>query len=305
LNQTRDNFEVIVVNDGSSDNSKSVLTQFKKNYSHLKIVEISNSRDYHGHKKNALTLGIEEAKYDHLLFTDADCKPASEHWISTMTSRFTETRKIILGYGAYQKKANSILNKLIRYETLLTAIQYFSYANLGIPYMGVGRNLAYSKKLFIESYGFKNHWTVRSGDDDLFINQAATKNNIDICYSPNAFTISKAKETWSTFKHQKRRHITTASYYKTYHKFFLGTFYMSQFFFWILAIILLTFSFNWLIVTILVLIRLIIQYIVFGISAKKLDEKDLLLTIPFLDLILVFFQFEIFLNNLISKPKTW
>lgn len=114
-----------------------------------------------------------------------------------------QRKTIVLGYGAYEKVKNSFLNKIIRFETMLTATQYFSWAKIGKPYMGVGRNLAYKKEEFFNVRGFMDHMKIRSGDDDLFINQAATKKNTAILYTPESFTFSEPKTTFSSWVYQK------------------------------------------------------------------------------------------------------
>lgn len=305
LNQNHNNFEVIVVNDASTDNTGKQLSAFNSKYANLRIVNIEATATYTGNKKRAITQGVDAALNEYLLFTDADCKPVSKNWITEMTSQFDQDKAIVLGYGGYRKIKNSLLNKLVRYETLLTAIQYFSYAKVGMPYMGVGRNLAYTKQLFTKAKGFSNHIHLHSGDDDLFISQMATKKNTAVCLTKDSFTISEPKKTIKTFILQKRRHITTANEYKPHQQFLLTLFYITQLLFWILAIILLTFSFNWQLVTILIIIRLIVQNIILGHSAQKLHEKDLILYFSILDFILVFFQFGIYIRNLISKPRFW
>lgn len=305
LNQKYHNFEVIVINDASTDDSNTLLELFQSQYEHLKIITLERTNSYSGNKKNAISKGIDVSSYNCLLFTDADCKPVSKNWITEMTSQFSDKREIVLGYGGYQKIDNSFLNKLIRYETLLTAIQYFSYAKISIPYMGVGRNLAYKKELFQKNGGFKNHKHIKSGDDDLLINQISTQSNTEICFTKESFTISKPKTRFKSWIQQKRRHFSTATNYKPIHQFLLVLFFISQFLFWCLAIILLVFSFKWQYVTILIAIRLISQYIAIQNSAIKLDEKDVVLFAPFLDFLLVFTQMSLFITNLISKPKHW
>ena len=305
LKQNYPHFEVILVNDASTDQSSEVLKNFKKEHTHLHILNILKTDSYSGNKKNALSKGIEMAHHDYLLFTDADCKAASADWISTVASHFDSRKSIVLGYGAYEKRRNSFLNKLIRYETLLTAIQYFSYAKMGIPYMGVGRNLAYKKELYLKNNGFNNHQHVKSGDDDLLINEISNATNVEICFNKKSFTISQPKETFTSWFQQKRRHISTATKYKANHQFLLGLFFISQFLFWSLAIILLIFMFNWQIVTILIAIRLISQYIVIQNSANKLNEKDIVVFTAVFDFLLVFVQCILFFINSISKPKHW
>jgi glycosyltransferase involved in cell wall biosynthesis len=304
INQNYTDFELILVNDNSTDDTLKVMENFKTKNSNIQIVNLINDSSK-GNKKNALTKGIEAAKHEHLLFTDADCKPNSVNWIKEMTSHFNKKKSIILGYGAYQKIDHSWLNKLIRFETLITAIQYFSYAKIGLPYMGVGRNIAYTKSQFQKANGFTKHKHIKSGDDDLFINQIATKLNIACCYSQNSFTISKPHTKFKKWIYQKRRHLTTATSYKFIHQFLLGLFYLTQFLFWFLALILFLANFNWKIVLVIFILRILMQYLIFGFSAKKLNESDLIILIPFLELFLIIIQLRIFMQNLISKPKEW
>ncbi len=303
LHQIYTNFEIVLVNDHSTDKTLELMLSFKGKYNSIKVVNLVNE-DSTGNKKHAITQGIKAATYEHLLFTDADCKPNSEYWIKEMSAFFSNDKSIILGYGAYQKK-NTWLNKLIRFETLLTAIQYFSYAKIGLPYMGVGRNLAYTKSQFYAANGFANHKHIKSGDDDLFINQVATKKNTAICFSSKSFTVSKPNTTFKKWMHQKRRHITTATSYKPIHQFLLGLFYSSQLLFWCFAILLSFTSKNWQFIVLLFSIRIIVQYLIFGFTAKKLNEKDLFSYIPFMELFLIIIQMYLFIFNLFHKPKTW
>lgn len=307
LDQDYNNFEIVLINDASRDGSLKVMEQFRSKFpSKIKIVDVLPNEQFWCSKKYALTLGIKAASNEYLLFSDADCKPVSKNWIKQMSINFTEKKQIILGYGAYKKIENSFLNKLIRFETLLTAVQYFSYTKIGIPYMGVGRNLAYTKTTFFKANGFVNHMhRIRSGDDDLFINQVATKNNTTFCILEDSFTESSPKTTFKSWIQQKRRHISTVSYYKTIHKYLLGIFYSSQLLFWLLSIILLSWQFNLTNLLIIIFLRQFILYITIGFSAKKLNEIDLILFLPFYEIFLIFIQMFIFIKNLISKPTYW
>lgn len=305
LNQNYPNFQVVLINDASSDNTLEVMEAFATQYFNIKIVNVRNTEAFWGKKKYALTLGIKAAQHEHLLLTDADCRPVSQHWIRDMSAHFSNKSTIVLGYGAYNKIKNSVLNKVIRYETLLTAIQYFSFAKIGIPFMGVGRNLAYKRSEFFKTNGFINHIDVRSGDDDLFINEAATAENTNLCFTPNSFTSSIPKRSLKNWYRQKRRHVSTAKKYKPLHKCLLGLFYSSQLLFWTFSITLLATGFYWQFVVALVLLRFTIQFLVVGFSAKKLNELDIIFILPFLELFLIGFQFTIFIANLISKPNYW
>ncbi|MGJ5643531.1 glycosyltransferase [Formosa sp. S-31] len=305
LNQDYPNYQVVLINDASHDDTLEVIEHYAELYPKIKIVNVKNTEAFWANKKYALTLGIKAAKHNHLLFTDADCKPVSSSWISEMSAQFNGNTAIVLGYGAYAKIKKSFLNKLIRFETVLTASQYFSYAKLGMPYMGVGRNLAYTKPLFFEANGFISHMNVRSGDDDLFVNQMATSKNTAICHAPDSFTESLPKQSYKAWINQKRRHVTTAKHYKAYQKFILGAFYTTQLLFWILALTLITLLYNWPVVTALIAIRIFTQWIVLGKTAKKLKENDLIYIIPLLEVFLIVSQLTIFISNSISKPNSW
>ena len=298
-------YEIILIDDASSDDTLELLEAFEKQYENIRLVKVENNEAFWGNKKFALTLGIKAAKKPYLLFTDADCYPVSKDWIKEMSSRFTLEKTIVLGYGAYEKIAGSFLNKIIRFETMLTAVQYFSWAKMGHPYMGVGRNLAYKKEEFFNVNGFIDHMKVRSGDDDLFINQAANRKNTTICFSAESFTYSKPKTSFKEWFTQKRRHVSTAGFYKAFDRLQLGIFYASQLLFLLLPIILLSFQFQWIIVLSLISFRYLFAWITLGFSAGKLKEKDVMYWFPIIEIILIFTQLNIFLTNIFSKPVHW
>lgn len=302
-------YEIILVNDHSTDSTEEVMLNYKdqKNDSEkfsIKMISLTGDDGRRG-KKNALTRGIREANYDLLLLTDADCMPVSDNWISLMSSKFAENKDLVLGYGPYRKIKNSFLNKMIRYETLLTAIQYFSYALNGSPYMGVGRNIAYKKELFDKAGGFESHRELLSGDDDLFINAVADSSNTSVCIDKSSFTLSEPETGFKKWFDQKRRHITTSGHYKKNHQLLLGLFYLSQLLFWILAVLLL-FKKEFIVATlILIMIRFFVWFTAIYRSSTKLEETDLLLLSPFLEIGVICTQLCIFIANIISPPKKW
>lgn len=241
-------WEFILINDQSTDNTKNILVQFQEKYANLKVYSIGSDepKKLLG-KKNALDFGILHAKHPILLLTDADCKPASSLWLKTMASQLvTQKKEIVLGYGAYAFK-NSLLNKMIRWETIHTAIQYFSWARLNQPYMGVGRNLMYAKHLYLEAKSNPKFWNIytqtASGDDDLIINFIANKNNTTYCYEHNAQTISEPSCTFKEWMSQKQRHVSTGRLYPPKIKFLLGLYACTQGLFWLLSFILLPIAF--------------------------------------------------------------
>ncbi|OYQ38604.1 glycosyltransferase [Flavobacterium aurantiibacter] len=298
-------FEIVLIDDASSDDTLEVFERFQAQYPMIKIVKVVNNEAFWGNKKFALTLGIKAATKEYLLFIDADCVPASNQWLKEMAGQFTMQKTIVLGYGKYRKIPNSFLNKLIRYETLLAAVQYFGWTLAGKPYMGVGRNLAYKREEFFKVDGFRDHLKLRSGDDDLFVNQVATKKNTTYADAPHAFTISEPKTSFRTWFRQKRRHSTTANYYKAFDRLQLSIFYATQLAFPVLATVLLIAQFEWIIVVSLIGLRYLSTWLCLGFTAGKLQEKDTMYFYPILEIALVFTQLCIFIANTFSKPVQW
>jgi glycosyltransferase involved in cell wall biosynthesis len=305
LDQNYPEFEIVLIDDASSDSTLDIFEEYEKLSDKIKLVKVKNNEAFWGNKKFALTLGIKAAKFDYLLFTDADCLPNSDNWIKEMSSNFTSQKTIVLGYGGYEKVKNSFLNKMIRFDTVLIAIQYFSWAKLGKPYMGIGRNLAYHRSEFFQNNGFINHMKIKSGDDDLFINEVANKKNTAVCFNTEAFTTSKSKITFTDWKSQKRRHISTSKFYKKRDKIHLGIFFLSQFLFFTLLIINLILNTYLEIVLFAICLRYICSYITIVKSTNKLEEKDLILFYPILEVGMIIFQLNTFFSNLIHKTPTW
>lgn len=305
--QRHENYEIILVNDGSEDETLKIIRSFEEQYKNaafsVSILDISKE-DSRG-KKAALTQGISHARHEWLLLTDADCVPVSDQWIAMMTSGLNQKTEIVLGYGAYQKIERSFLNKLIRFETLLTALQYFSYALKGQAYMGVGRNLAYKRSSFTRVNGFSNHLHVKSGDDDLLISELANPSNIQIRAMVEAATISIPHTTITGWIRQKRRHITTADHYKNKTKFLLGSFFLSQLSFYVVFLALILTGKNLPVVIFAFCFRFLFWYWNLAKAARRLNEKDLILFGPLYEISIIFMQLYIYLRNLASPPKHW
>ena len=300
VQQYRTTHEVIVVNDNSYDDTKYLLEEYQKMYKQLHVVQLKQEAKLIPGKKFPLSIGIKTAKHEILLLTDADCVPASEHWISSMQNTYDADTEIVLGYGPYHKK-KGLLNKMIRWETFHSALQYLSYALAGIPYMGVGRNLSYKKAVFFRHKGFSAHNHLAGGDDDLFINAAATKKNTKINIDENSFTLSNPAATWQQWKSQKNRHYTTSKFYKPLHKFLLGLYAIGQFIFYPLLAGSAIF-YNWELSLIILGIKLLVQSIVYAKTMNKLGEKDLFPFFLFFDL-WMFVYYGMFAPALLRKAK--
>jgi poly-beta-1,6-N-acetyl-D-glucosamine synthase len=300
LEQDYPDYEVIVVNDCSEDNSYLILGNFLLQYPHLRISTVNKDPKFTHNKKFAQFIGIKAAKNEILLFTDADCQPESDKWIESMTSHFHEKTDFVLGYGGYMA-GKGFLNKYIRYDCLSIAIQYFGMAIRGIPYMGVGRNLAYRRSLFFANNGYGAHNHLISGDDDLFVNTNATKTNTAIEFSQGTHTRSVPASGLKEWMIQKKRHLTTAPYYRLRDKIILSVEPLSRILFYAALIVLICFGFNWIWIAAVFGIRLLTQFTVYILSAKKLNERGLLPFLIFFDIFSPLLNGILFLSNTGSK----
>ncbi|MCX7955061.1 MAG: glycosyltransferase [Bacteroidales bacterium] len=288
LNQDYENFEVVVVNDCSEDDSQEVLENFRKDYPHLKVTQIKKDEKFTHGKKLALLVGIKAASNNILVFTDADCMPVSNKWLSTIINGYKNNTEIVIGYGGFFKYKN-FLNKLIRYDAFFIALQYLSFAKAGIPYMGTGRNLSYTKDLFFKNKGFSSFSNTLSGDDDLFVNKSANKNNTVVLLDKNSFTLSVPKNTFKEWLLQKKRHQSTFKYYKLKHKILILLEPISRTLYY-LFFPLIMFFYNefYLFILPLFALRLLVANTIIYFAAKKLNENDLFYWFNIFDFIFIF-----------------
>jgi len=304
LEQAYHEYEVVVVNDCSWDDTEILLDEMQKKYSHLKVVTLKEQERYRHGKKFAVTLGIKAAKHELLLLTDADCMPSSKNWLANMQLHFNKSTEIVLGYGAYRKEGG-LLNKLIRFDTMIIAMHYLSHALKQNAYMGVGRNLAYRKSLFFNSKGFAKHNHVVSGDDDLFVNENTTTSNTVIEIQPGSFTVSDSKKTFSEWFAQKLRHTSSGKYYKARHKLML---FVEPFFtllFYVSLVMLFFLGYDARILLAVISVKLLVQTPVLVMVGSRLREKDVVWFYPFFEIIMLFLNSSFTIANLFRKQKLW
>lgn len=304
LSQDYPEFEVLVVNDCSEDNTEHVLDEYIKIFPNLRKANIIEDGYYKHSKKMALLVGIKGAKYDNLVLTDADCYPSSNQWLKEMAMGFAEDKEMVLGYGAYEK-GKGLLNKLIRFDTLTIALLYLSAAVKGKAYMGVGRNLAYKKNLFFRNKGFSTHYHIKSGDDDLFVNQAATASNVNVAVHENCITYSKPKTTFGNWRRQKQRHLTTAPHYRAGAKARITNYFLAQYVFWMALLALVLTPETLLLIPVIIFVKALFQILVMRKAAIRLNEPDLWGGSLVYELFLLFVYPIFHIGKALHKPNKW
>ncbi len=299
LNQNYRCYEVLVVSHNSTDETKNVIEYLQRKHTHLSLLEINDGQTG---KKFALAKGIEQAKNQVLLLTDADCVPDSDNWISEMVAGMDENTQIVLGVAPYEK-APSPLNMFIRFEACYTAMQYLSFALAGLPYMGVGRNLAYRRELFFAAGGFKGHEHLASGDDDLFVNRAARLGRVGIRLNPLSFVYSSPKKTWQTYYRQKRRHFSTGKHYRPVHQTLLGALALSHILHYTGVVFLFVLNFSIIFALLGYAVRMVVVMMIGSLILSKLQHRSLRVWLPVLDAVYVVFYF-LFSRSILMNIST-
>lgn len=291
LEQDYPQFEVIVINDGSTDESEEVLSAFEEKYQHLYHSFTPDSARYISRKKLALTLGIKASKHEWLVFTEANCQPVSNEWLRLMARNFTPHTQIVLGYSGYEP-GKGWLHKRISFDALFTSLRYLGFALAGKPYMGLGRNLAYRKELFFKEKGYSTHLNLQRGEDDLFINQISNADNTRIETNAGATMRMQPVDRYKDWKEEKVSYMATARYFKGAQRYLLGFETFSRLLFYVACISGIVFgilNFHWLVAGIAFLIWLLrytVQAIVVNKTATDQEEgRHYYFSLPVFDIL--------------------
>ncbi|HEY8399852.1 MAG TPA: glycosyltransferase [Cytophagaceae bacterium] len=302
LDQNYKKFEIILVDDRSEDKTSEYLSKIKDK--RLSVLRIDQTPANYNPKKFALEQGISKASGEIILLTDGDCFPKSNNWILAMQRNFQKGKKLVLGYSPYIKKPG-LLNLFIRFETFFTAIQYFSLALRGLPYMGVGRNMAYTKELFQQKNAFHGIAHVTGGDDDLFVQKAATAENTTIELSSESQVFSLPKNSYPAYFRQKLRHLSAGLKYNLKSRFILGLLVVSQALFYFSLITLCIYGITTYLLLIAFVFRTLLLIIIFAAIEKNLDEDFKWWLLPILDFLYIINYITIAISTTVANKSKW
>ncbi len=308
LEQDYPKFEVIVVHDRTSDDCDDVLKLLEDKYSNLYHTFIPDSARHISHKKLGITVGIKASRHEWLVFTEPDCWPQSNQWLRKMAENFTPDTEIVLGYCNYEK-APGWFNKQITFDTLLNAMRYLGMALAGHPYTGTGRNLAYRKSLYYTRNGFASHLELQRGEDDLFINENANRNNVRVETSPESILRTATPKFKRLWREEKISYIATGSFFQGITRYLMGAETCSRLLFYAAAITTVVFALlyhRWIALCIgllLWVVRFVMQLIVFEKTTHDLHERKFRLLLPLFDLLQPAWNFRLKIQKNLRKKS--
>lgn len=213
LEQDYPQFEVIVINDKSAGEDENILKLLGNNYHHLYYSFIPETARYISRKKLGIAMGIKASRYEWIVVTEPQCKPMSNQWLKSLATHFSPETDIVLGYSNYIQNKEKFARH-IRLDSMFQAMRYLGRAASGHPYMGIGRNLAYRKSLYLSHKGFTTQLNLQRGDDDLFINAVTHAQNTKVALSPESFIripVPSYKRVWFE---DKVNALVTGHYYR-------------------------------------------------------------------------------------------
>lgn len=286
LGQDYPQFEVVVVNDCSEDETEEYLKDLERRESRIKPVQLRQHLNFFNGKKFPLSMGIKSASYDLMVLTDADCMPTSDQWLRSMVSGYGYDTEVVVSHSRY-RNTGGLLNLLIRFEAVQNATMYLSAALAGKPYRGVGKNLSYRQRLFFRNKGFTSHYAMAAGDDDVFISQTANKRNTKVVIDPENTIESNPPQSFGSWVRSRCNKYATIAMLKANARSFAALHYWSQFLFYGCLIAMLVMKpafafasgnplFYYLALAVLFLLRFITQLVIYRGVCRRLGEPRLL-----------------------------
>jgi poly-beta-1,6-N-acetyl-D-glucosamine synthase len=305
LNQDYPEFELVIADDCSADETGYFLVKTAEIEPRLKFVLLDPNVIKSGGKKLALTLAIKKAKHQHFVLTDSDCIPESDQWLKQMASGFANQKSLVLGVAPIQTQGNGFLSRLIQFENSFTALNYLGMAFRGKPYMGVGRNLAYTRDLYNSVGGFSEHYHIPAGDDDLFVQSVANAQNTEICFTPESMMMSKGPKNFKEYWRQKMRHLWVGKFYQSSVKNRLMWYPVAQFLFWMGIIFWFVLGSTWLWPTIALVLKLTPEWIIYFQKSKLLKMPKAAAMYPIFNLFHSFWYVIIGINAFFKRKVIW
>jgi len=298
-------FEVIVVNENSTDDTEFVLYVLKKNYTNLIVINLGKNDNNFESYKFSLSIGIRSAKYSYCLLTNVSCTPQSYNWLDKMMNPINTNNqnKIVTGIVLREKSKYALLNAMIKYDESINCVNLISYTNLGNAYTSCGMNMIYAKDFFISQGGFIAQYTKMCNQEDYFVHRYSTKKNTTTVVDKEARLLLPAINSFKTFFRTKFATSLSHKSLKNRSKILLASNPLASFLFYILLVILFFFSFPWQYILIFIVAKWISQIVFCTKQRQKTFAKKIVWIAPFMEIFFFFFNFIIRVRVLFYRKR--
>lgn len=304
LEQQYPNFEVVVVNDASRDESEYVLRVLQEIYPNLNVVHLYENVNRFLGKKYPISIGIKSAKNEIILLTEADTQPCGYNWITEMVKGFEPKTQMVIGHSIYESK-NTFISSLIQYEHQTSSMNYLGNAILKNPYMGTGKNLAFTKKMFFAVNGFIPQYNIPVGEDQVFVNKYAHSKNTKVVLTKDSISQTAPKEKYYEWMIQKKRNYRSLSFFKLKDKLTVSLMPITTVLLYSLIAISIIYKFPWQYAVMALIIKYTIQIIIYFKTSRKLGTKQVAFLSPLYEIIFLPFNTIIRISSLLTKRDKW
>lgn len=305
LEQDYPDYEIVIVDYTSTDDTRYVLRVCSENYPNLKPILFPHDVNMFQGKKYPLSIGIKSATKDVILLTEAESVPRSFDWVSQMMKGYCGDTQIVMGCNIV-KSNGTLLGAFQQYENMTYNASYIGAMAMGNPFTATGRNLSFRRDFFFKQGGFISHYSIPDGADDLFVNANANSRNSSVVLSSDAFVVSEPRSSFRLW-HQDRSHrLYTRRYYGLKDKLMLAFYPLSQFVFLASLVLLLVFQlFPWQLLVALLVVKLIWQIVSALPLAKRFEIKKIQFFAPLFEFYFLFANTFMTTFALRRKNKQW
>lgn len=301
LSQQYHDFEVVIVNNASTDDTLEICKEFASLYPNIRIVDVINNEAFWGSKRYALTLGIKASRHEYLLFVDCDTQIPSDNWLWQMSAQFTLNKTIVLGMTQYTK-SKDFFNKWIRFEHTFTQLQNFSFSRFVTPYNLVAKNVGYKKEEFYKVNGFIEHMNDVQNEQEFLLKKIATSKNVTVCDEPLSTIFIPTPKNNKEWKIEKKRQLKVLKQMSFGAKFLHTLHHLTRIILLPITVILLCWLYQPIVVLSIYFILFLLRWLVFSLALNKFNQKDIKIWYPIFEMFTIF-NLVRWLPTYLSKSK--